>query len=134
MFKKLDLGISHVWDKACEKAFLLLKRKLSSAPILVPPNWNEPFHIYVDAFLIALECVLSQNDTMNINHPIYFASQQLIAIEKNYTTTEHEALQMIFAVQKFRHYLLDYPFTFYVDHDALKYLINKPDLSGRLAR
>jgi hypothetical protein len=41
---------------------------------------------------------------------------------------------MIFAVQKFRHYLLGYPFVFYVDHDALKYLINKPDLSGRLAR
>jgi hypothetical protein len=88
----------------------------------------------VDASNVALECVLSQKDDKNFDHPIYFASRQLIAAEKNYTTTEREALGMIFAVQKFRHYLLDYPFVFYVDHDALKYLINKPNLSGRLAR
>ena len=87
----------------------------------------------MDASLIALGCVLSQKDSRNIDHPIYFASRQLIAAEKNYTTTEREGLGMIFAVQKFRHYLLGYPFTFYVDHDALKYLINKPDPSGRLA-
>ena len=57
----------------------------------------------------------------------------MITAKKNYTTTEREALEMIFVVQKFRHYLLDYPFTFYVDHDTLKYLIYKPDLSRRLA-
>ena len=134
LLKKLDAGTSPIWDRACEEAFLTLKKKLLSAPILVPPNWVEPFHVYVDASLIALECVLSQKDARNIDHPIYFASRQLIVAEKNYTTTEHEALRMIFAVQKFRHYLLGYPFTFYVDHDALKYLINKLDLSGRLAR
>ena len=134
LLKKLDVGVSPIWDKHCEEAFLILKKKLLSAPVLVPPNWVEPFHVYVDASLIALGCVLSQKDSQNIDHPIYFASRQLIGAEKNYTTTEREALGMIFVVQKFRHYLLGYPFTFYVDHDALKYLINKPDLSGRLAR
>ena len=134
LLRKLDVGVSPIWDKHCEEAFLTLKKKLLSAPVLVPPNWADPFHVYVDASLIALGCVLSQKDSRNIDHPIYFASRQLIAAEKNYTTSEREALGMIFAVQKFRHYLLGYPFTFYVDHDALKYLINKPDLSGRLAR
>ena len=134
MLKKLDTGISPVWDKACEKAFLFLKKKLLSASVLVPPNWNEPFHVYVDASLIALGCVLSQKDTKNIDHPIYFARWQLIAAEKNYTKTEREALGMIFAIQKFRHCLLGYPFTFYVDYNTLKYLINKLDLSGQLAR
>ena len=98
MLKKLDTSISLVWDKAYEEAFLLLKKKLLSAPVLVPPNWNEPFYVYVDASLIALECVLSQKYTKNIDHPIYFASQQLIAAKKNYTTTKREALGMIFAV------------------------------------
>ena len=95
---KLDMGIIPVWNKAYEEAFLLLKKKLLSAHVLVPPNWNEPFYVYVDASLIALGFVLSQKDTRNIDHPIYFASQQLIAAEKNYTTTEHEALEMIFTV------------------------------------
>lgn len=41
---------------------------------------------------------------------------------------------MVFVVQKFKHYLLEYSFIFYVDHNTLKYLINKLDLSERLAR
>jgi hypothetical protein len=77
--------------------------------------------------------VLSQKDDKFFDHPIYFASRLLVAAQKDYTTTKREALSMIFVVQNFRYYLLDYPFVFYVDHDALKYLINKPDLSGRLA-
>jgi hypothetical protein len=134
LLKKLEVGAHPVWEPTCEEAFISLKEKLSTAPVLVPPNWDLPFHVYVDASNIALGCVLSQKDTRNLDHPIYFASRQLIAAEKNYTTTEREALAMNFAIQKFRHYLLGYPFVFYVDHDALKYLINKPDLSGRLAR
>jgi transposase InsO family protein len=134
LLKKLEAGTNPIWDKICETAFITLKAKLSSAPVLIPPNWAKTFHVYVDASTIALGCVLSQKDDRKFDHPIYFASRQLIAAEKNYTTTEREALAMIFAVQKFRHYLLGYPFVMYVDHDALKYLINKPDLSGRLAR
>jgi len=130
LFKKLDKGASPMWTPECTKAFITLKERLSTTSVLIPPNWVEPFHIYVGASNRALGFVLSQKDSKNTDHPIYFASRQLIAAEKNYTTTEREALGMIFAVKKFRHYLLGYPFIFYVDHDALKYLINKPDLSG----
>ena len=41
---------------------------------------------------------------------------------------------MVYAVNKFRHYLLGNRFIFYVDHLALQYLVNKPQVSGRLAR
>ena len=41
---------------------------------------------------------------------------------------------MVYFVQKYRHYLLGYKFTFHIDHDALKYMVNKPQLSGRIAR
>lgn len=47
---------------------------------------------------------------------------------------EREALGMVYAVQKFRHYLLATPFTFYVDHQALMYLVNKPIIQGRVSR
>ena len=57
-----------------------------------------------------------------------------MAAERNYSTTEQEALGMVYSVQKLRHYLLGYPFVFHMDHDALKYMINKPQLSGRIAR
>ena len=41
---------------------------------------------------------------------------------------------MIYAVKKFRHYLLANKFTFFVDHQALLYLVNKPCNIGRIIR
>ena len=41
---------------------------------------------------------------------------------------------MVYAVNKFRHYLLGNRFIFYVDHLALQYSVNKSYVSGRLAR
>jgi hypothetical protein len=66
------------------------------------------------------------------DHPIAFSSKQLSAPEHNYTTTERECLAMIFSVKKYRHYLLMNQVVFFVDHNAIIYLVNKPELSGRL--
>ena len=88
----------------------------------------------MDASNVAIGAVLSQKDDKNFDHPIYHASRQLVAAECNYTTTKWEALGIVYSVQKFCHYLLGYPFVFHVDHDALKYMINKPQLSRRIVR
>jgi hypothetical protein len=52
--------------------------------------------------------------------------------ERNYITLEREALSMVYALQKFRHYMLGNKFTFYVNHMALVYLVNKPQVYGML--
>ena len=78
--------------------------------------------------------MLAQNPTGKTDQPIAYASRLLSKAEKNYTTTKKEALAMVYAVNKFRHYLLGNRFIFYVDHLALPYLVNKPQVSGRLAR
>ena len=41
---------------------------------------------------------------------------------------------MVFTLQKYRHYLLANPFMFYTNHQALKYLVNKPLHHGRICR
>jgi hypothetical protein len=43
-----------------------------------------------------------------------------------YTTIEREALAMVYAFHKFKHYLLGNQFVFYVDQMALVHLVNKP--------
>ena len=123
-----------IWTEECTKAFNKLKKRLSHAPVLIPPNWDKPFEVYVDASNFAIGSVLSQKDLKGHDRPIYFSSRQLSTAEKNYSVTEREGLGMIYSVQKYRHYLLGYKFTFHVDHDALKYMVNKPQLSGRIAR
>ena len=77
--------------------------------------------------------MLAQNPTGKIDQPIAYALRLLSKAEKNYTTTEKEALAMVYAVNKFCHYLLGNRFIFYVDHLALQYLVNKPQVSGRQA-
>ena len=124
----------HVWTSACTHASNALKQKLVITLILVPPNWDKDFHIYVDASNKALGSVLTKKDEKVRDHLIYYASRQLVQAKKNYSVTEREALGMIFSVQKFRHYLLGNKVIFHVDHDTLKYMINKPQLSGRIAR
>jgi hypothetical protein len=52
----------------------------------------------------------------------------------NYTTTERECLSMVYVLQKFRHYLLGGNFKMFTDHSALKYLVNKTMLGGRICR
>ena len=126
-------GSNPVWTHECTLAFEELKHQLVSAPILVLPCWTKEFHVYVDASNVAIGAVLSQKDDTNFDYPIYYASRQSVAAEWNYSTTERKALGMVYSIQKFRHYLLDYPFVFHMDHDALKYMINKSQLSGRIA-
>jgi hypothetical protein len=41
---------------------------------------------------------------------------------------------MVFVLHKFRHYLFDNKFVFYVDHMALVYLVNKPRVSRKIVR
>jgi hypothetical protein len=41
---------------------------------------------------------------------------------------------MVYVLQKFRHYLLGGNFKTFTDHSALKYLVNKPMLGGRILR
>ena len=69
-----------------------------------------------------------------MDYPIVYSSRKLNKAERNFSTTEREALGMFFALQKYRHYLLDNPFIFYTDHQALKYLVNKPLHHGRICR
>jgi hypothetical protein len=50
--------------------------------------------------------------------------------KKNYTTTKKETLAMIYVVKKFRHRLLGNNLTFFMDHQTLLYLVNKPIVTG----
>jgi hypothetical protein len=100
--------------------------------ILIFPYWNKEFHVHVYASSIALGELLSQPREGNIDHPIVFESRNFSIAKKNYTTTEREGLEMVYALQKFRYYVLGSHFNMYMDHSALRYLVNKPVLGGRI--
>ena len=111
--------IEFKWTDECQESYERLKQALASAPILKSPNWEIIFHVHIDASNFAIGCVLAQPGEHKLDYPISFASRQLNDAEINYTTTEREGLAMVYAVKKFRHYLLANQFIFFVDHQAL---------------
>lgn len=54
-------GKAFIWDAQCEESFIELKKRLTSAPVLVLPNPEEPFVVYCDASKMGLGGVLMQN-------------------------------------------------------------------------
>ncbi|KAL0287291.1 UNVERIFIED_CONTAM: Retrovirus-related Pol polyprotein from transposon.6 [Sesamum calycinum] len=72
---------------ACAKAFDKLKESLTSAPVIQPPDWNQPFEIMCDASNHAIGAVLGQMIGKD-SHVIYYASRMLDNTQSNYTTTE----------------------------------------------
>ena len=122
------------WTDRCEGAWVEIKDRYTNAPILIAPRWDLEFHVHTDASDIAVGAMVAQNQTGKCDQPISYASRLLNSAERNYTTTEKEALAMVYALTKYRHYLLGNKLVFYVDHMALVYLVNKPQVSGRIAR
>ncbi|GJW40146.1 reverse transcriptase domain-containing protein [Tanacetum coccineum] len=121
------------FNNECQKAFEILKEKLTCAHVIVSPNWNIPIELMCDASDFAVGAVLGQKDGKNF-HPIYFASKTLNPAQQKYTVTEKELMVVVFAFDKFRSYLILSKTTVHIDHLALKYLFKKQDAKPRLIR
>jgi hypothetical protein len=72
----------------------------------------------------AVGAVLDQSKDKKY-YAISYASKTLTRPQLNYATTEKELLAVVFAIKKFRSYLVGV--IIYTDHAALKYLLTKKD-------
>ena len=118
-----------IWSESCEQAFQELKRKLTTAPVLVLPESGIGYEIYSDASKNGLGCVLMQNGKV-----VAYASRQLRTHEQNYPTHDLELAVVVFALKIWRHYLIGEPCKIYTDHKSLKYIFTQRDLNMRQRR
>ena len=65
---------------------------------------------------------------------VYYARKSLNEAQRNYTTTEKELLEVVYALDKFRAYLVGADIVIFTDHSALKYLLTKQNAKARLIR
>ena len=133
MCNLLAKDVPFAWSQACEDAFDKLKTMLVSSPIMRSPNWELPFEIICDASDYAIGAFLGQMEDKKA-FVIYYASKTLDSAQSNYTTTEKEFLAVVFALEKFRSYIVGSPVTIFTDHAVLKYLLSKQDTKPRLTR
>ncbi|CAN6559847.1 unnamed protein product [Malus baccata var. baccata] len=129
----LQKEVAFEFTKECTTSFNQLKELLTMAPIIVPPDWSLPFELMCDASDYALGAVLGQRKDKR-PHVIYYASRTLNDAQLNYSTTEKELLAVVFALDKFRSYLIGTKVIVFTDHAALKYLLTKKEAKPRLIR
>ena len=121
------------WTEECQATFAELKKRLSTTPILRGPNWTLPFHISFDVSDTAIGAVLGQQEGHN-PYAIYYVSKNLAPTKLNYTVIEKEFLAIIYANNKFRHYVTRYSSFVHTDHSTIRYLFNKPITNARAIR
>ncbi|KAI3817324.1 hypothetical protein L1987_11113 [Smallanthus sonchifolius] len=117
------------WNAAQEKAFQILKERLTQAPVLALLEGVEDFVVYSDVSKLGLGCVLMQRGKV-----IAYASRQLKTHEANYPTHDLELAVVVFALKKWRHYLYGTKCTIYTDHKSIKYFFDQKDLNMRQRR
>ena len=93
-----------IWTREHQANFEKLKQCLISAPVLIRPDFSQPFQLHCDASDFALGAVLTQEGDDG-QHPIIFINRLLTSAERKFTTTEKECLAVLWAVERLRHYL-----------------------------
>ena len=93
--------ISFVFNDECLHAFESLKDKLTSTPVIMPPDWSLPFELMCDASDYAVGAILGQRID-KVPHVIYYTSRTLNDAQLNYSTTEKELLTVVSALEIFR--------------------------------
>ncbi|KAH7710724.1 gagpol and env protein precursor [Aphelenchoides avenae] len=128
------------WTEKAQNAFDELKRRMSSTPVLAQPDieaaisGDKPFILYTDASKDGVGAVLHQVGSDGKEHPIAFASKSCSKAERNYAITDLEALALIYALDKFKYFLLGTHVIARTDHQPLVSLFKRRDLSGRAHR
>ena len=122
-----------IFNNECHEAFQILKKALILAPIIQPPEWKLPFEIMCYARDFAIGAILCQTKDKK-HYDTSYASKTLAGPQLNYATTKKELLAIVFAIDKFRSYLVGTKVIIYTNHATLKYLLTKKDAKPWLIR
>ena len=114
------------WDDRCEESFQELKRRLTTAPILIVLDRGQGYTVYCDASRAGQGCVLMQSRRV-----VAYGSRQLKNHEQNYPTHDMEMAVVVFALKIWCHYLYGEEFEVYSDHKSMKYIFTQWDLNMR---
>ena len=122
-------GVGFRWGEEQERAFQLIKDKLTNAPLLYLTNFSKTFEIECDASGVGIGAVLMQD-----RRPIAYFSEKLNGADLNYPTYDKELYALVRALETWQHYLWPKEFVIHTDHESLKHSKSQYKLNKRHAR
>lgn len=112
------------WTTTTNEAFERIKETLTSAPVLVLPDFSLTFELHCDASKLGIGAVLSQQ-----GRPVAYFSEKLVGARSRYSTYDVEFYAIVQAIKHWRHYLVHHEFILFTDHDALRHLDSQVKVS-----
>ena len=106
-----------------------------NSPILITPDYEKQFKLYVDASDVAAGSVLMQEKN-GIDHPISYFSKKFTKSQRNYSTVEKECLALLLSLQHFDVYLSTtvHSILVFTDHNPLIFINKMKNKNARLTR
>jgi hypothetical protein len=130
---KLKADQEFVWGPDQQKALEDIKKYLVVPPVLMPPQRDKPFKLYLSADENATGSALIQ-EFEGKEPVIYYVSRRLLDAKTKYSPVERLCLCLYFSCTKLRHYLLSVECTVVCRDDAIKYKLSLPILNGRIEK
>ena len=135
IFKFLRKDQSCDWTEDCQKAFDSIKEYLLKPLILSPPIKGRPLIMYLTVLEDSMGCVLGQQDeTRKKEFAIYYLSKKFTDCETRYSMLEKTCYALSWAAKHLRQYMLNHTTWLISKMDPIKYIFEKPALTGRISR
>ncbi|RDX69989.1 Retrovirus-related Pol polyprotein, partial [Mucuna pruriens] len=112
----------------CTPIFKLLRKKHELIP-------GRPLILYLTVLEESMGCMLGQrDDTGKKEHAIYYLSKKFTDCEQRYSALERTCCALVWATKRLRQYMLAHTVWLIAKTDPIKYIFEKPALTGRIAR
>ncbi|MBW0577717.1 hypothetical protein O181_117432 [Austropuccinia psidii MF-1] len=138
LYKLCSKDIVFEINKKRRDAYERIKYELTNAPVLILPDFELPFRLYIDAACIQrLGAALQQRQIVD-GEPregvICYISRQVKDSETRYGATQNECLCLVWALEKLHYYLEGAVFEVCKDCTALKSLPNMKTTNRHMLR
>src|ERR1043165_3988919 len=101
----------------------------------LPPIEGRPLIMYLTVLEVSMGCMLGQQDeTGKKEHAIYYLSKKFTDCETRYSMLEKTCCALVWASKRLRHYMINHTTWLISKMDPIKYVFEKPTLTGRIAR
>jgi hypothetical protein len=114
-----------------QRVFKEIKEYLARPPVLVPPQQDRPFYIYLSVGDTSIASVMVQVYD-NMEKVVFYLSMRMLDTETRYHEIEKLCLCLFFTCTKLRHILLSAEIIVICKSDVIKHMLTAPMLKGRL--
>jgi hypothetical protein len=116
-----------------QRAFEEIKEYLSKPPVLVPPQQDKPFYVYLSVGDTSIASVVIQVHDGK-ERVVFYLSRRMLDAETRYRDIEKLCLCLFFTCTKLRHILLTAETIVICKSDVIKHMLSAPVLKGRLVK